>query len=391
VDDPALNPHPPEATQPPTAPTLKSVGGSARLEELKTSGHLSEEAYDKLKNKLERWNDAEREKKVLDVIRSVNVSKDPNLINKAILRGGGIAFIEKLGEVTDSVERRNEILKRVVNGRVYFAELNKILTDSLKIAPGAERDAFLERAIHCLDKLGGAHKAQVAMKQGGTSGLFSAAGQLSGGARGFGPGGGSAAGTVVTGPSSTSTVLAVSPTQTIDPQTRISELFNKLPSREKARHELIAAAVLEFAADIRREQDKEKKAEEEDCRAFRGFAAGSSETIEDLHTALETIITRYGTFNDALPNIRQYIQTCFRFNTAGDNITVGNVLEVLQGWLDLFDRSRPKSPKSKGPTNQPPPQDLDQPSQAHPQTPNAQHPERSPVASGRPSTSSHQA
>jgi hypothetical protein len=150
-------------------------------------------------------------------------------------------------------------------------------------------------------------------------------------------------------------LLEVSPNLTIDPQTRISELFNKLPSREKARHELIAAAVLEFAADIRREQEKEKKAEEEDCRAFRGFAAGSSETIEDLQTALETIITQYGTFNNALPNIRQYIQTCYKFNTAGDNITVGNVLEVLQGWLEQFNRARPKSPKYNRPTNPPPP------------------------------------
>ena len=379
------NSHSTVAAQSPTAPTLKSVGGSASLEELKTSGQLSEEAYDKLKNKLERWNDVEREKKVLDVIKSVDVSKDPNLINKAILRGGGIAFIEKLGEVTDSVERRNEILKRVVNGRVYFAELNKILTDSLKIAPGAERDAFLERAIHCLDKLGGAHKAQLAMKQGGTSGLFSAAGQLSGGG-GFGSGGGNVAGTSPYVAHATSTVLAGSPTQTIDPQMSISELFNKLPSREKARHELIAAAVLEFAADIRREQEEEEKAEEE-YRAFKGFAAGSSETIEDLQTALETIIRQYGTFNDAIPNIRQYIQTCYKFNNPGDNITVGNVLEVLQGWLELFNRSRPNPLEPESPTTQPPPQDLEQPSQALPQTPNAPPPERSLVASGRPSTS----
>jgi hypothetical protein len=385
------NSHPAKGAQPPTTPTLNPVGGSASLEELKKSHNLSDDAYNKLKNKLETLNDPAREEKILNVIRSITLTKDPDLINKAILRGGGIAFIEKLGEVTDSVERRNEILKRVVNGRVYFAELNKILTDSLKIPRGAERDAFLERAIHCLDKLGGAHKAQVAMKQGGTSGLFSAAGQLSGGGRGFGPGGGNAAGTVATGPSSTSTVLAVSPTQTIDPQTRISELFNKLPSQEKARHELIAAAVLEFASDIRREQEKEKKAEEEDCRAFRGFAAGSNETIEDLQTALETIITQYGTFNNALPNIRQFVQTCYKFNTAGDNITVGNVLEVLQGWLDLFNRSRPSSPKSKGPTNQPPPPNPDQLSQLRTQTLNAQHPAPSPVASGRPSTSSHPA
>jgi hypothetical protein len=352
VDDIAFNQPPPEATQPPTAPTLNPVGGSANLEELKTSGHLSEEAYDKLKNKLERWNDVEREKKVLDVIKSVDLSKDPNLINKAILRGGGIAFIEKLEGL--SVELRNDILARVVNRRVYFAELNKILTDSLKKDP-SEREAFLRRAIHCLDTLGGADKAQVAMKQGGTSGLFSKAEQLSGGGRGFGPGGGNLVGTSANVAHATKTLLEVSPNLTIDPQTRISELFNKLPSREKARYELIAAAVLEFAADIRREQEKEKKAEEEDCRAFRGFAAGSSETIEDLQTALETIITQYGTFNNALPNIRQYIQTCYKFNTAGDNITVGNVLEVLQGWLEQFNRARPKSPKSNRPTNPPPP------------------------------------
>ncbi len=385
MDDIALNPQSAETKQSPTALTLNPVGGSASLEGLKTSHNLSEEAYDKLKKKLETWNDVSREKKVLDVIKSIDVSKDPNLINKAILRGGGIAFIEKLEGL--SVELCNDILARVVNRRVYFAELNKILTDSLKKDP-SEREAFLRRAIHCLDTLGGADKAQVAMKQGGTSGLFSKAEQLSGGG-GFGPGGGNIAGTSANVAHATPTLLAGSPTQTIDPQTRIWELFNKLPSREKARHELIAAAVLEFAADIRREQEKEKKTEEEECRAFRGFAAGSSETIEDLQTALETIITQYGTFNNALPNIRQYIQTCYKFNNPGDNITVGNVLEVLQGWLDLFDRSRPKSPKSKGSTNQPPPPNPDQPSQPVPQTPNVQHPAPSPVASGRPSTSSH--
>jgi hypothetical protein len=381
-------PHPltPIAPGAPTTMPQTSSDFERQLSELVNQGKISAETKANLdrriQNAMANGNlTDEVVSKALNVIGEIN---DKALVAEFLKSGrGGISLLAKLeGLPTDL---REKIVKNVAAKNLHIANLNQILDEYHN--GGLDREE-LEKIINCMRKLG-ANGVYRALKNGGINGLLKTAEGLAGGT---GEGGSSAGGVgagVVTSPFTTvSTGALISAFQNVDPKTNLVEFFSRLPRAEKDRHKLIAEAVLEFAEDLRKKNKEEERQQAEEDDGRRGlYTFGSNETLEDLHDALETVLNYYGgSFNNAVPSIRQYIQTCYKFNNLGDNITIGNLLEVFQTWLDLFNRSKSEKDDPATPTNQPHPQN-----QLSPQPPTAQPPASSLVASGLPNTSSHRA
>lgn len=316
--------------------------------------------------------------KALSVIEGVN---NPALIDK-FLKSGGLALLAKLDGLPEAY--RDEIVKQIGEGNLYFCGLSKALDEYHASPAGPDRDAKIGGFIEAVKQMRSASAVQKALDSGkGMTGVIQAAGGIVGAS---GSGWIASTQTVPLGGSlGTQQSHSFNTTTPVNLGQSLSDFFANYPREQRAKVELLAQAVLSFAEAIRREKENQKAEEDSDTTAST-YSLGSSETLKDLEQALETILSKYGSFNNALPGIRQFIQTSFRFNTSGENISTSDVLQMLNSWLNLFD-----SPEGISGEASPPLTTQLLPESPSPQPPTAQPPAPSPGAFGPPDTNSHQA